>query len=475
MGLILPALLCFAGGFFLAGIGLPRLARGASTLVLHISLGIGYGLALVSLLFLLSRALGGMNPLGLQSAACALLFLGYVLAQRRKETFDVFTPASSEIPHWLRHLLTVGSLTALACAIYAAILRVLAHPQGDGWDAFAIWNLHARFLFFNGANWHEGFSALIPWSHPDYPLLLPGAIANFWVFLGHDSPVVPAALSLLFTFSTAGVLFAALDLLRGRTAAALAITALLSTPSFIEIGTSQYADVPLSYFFLSTAALLCIAEERSWINGRVPTATLTLAGVTASFALWTKNEGLLFFCAIVAARFFLTLRKTLQSTQESDAPLRFVPFILGALPILILVAYFKHLIAPPSELFSNSPSTIHKLLTPARYWAVTQWFVKEFFRFGHWLAIPGSLLLVLSYVGIGKSISEKAGLQLRVLRLALLLTMAGYVVIYLITPYEIYWHLRFSLNRLFLQLWPSTIFLFFMYLFRSRAWHIEVS
>jgi hypothetical protein len=44
----------------------------------------------------------------------------------------------------------------------------------------------------------------------------------------------------------------------------------------------------------------------------------------------------------------------------------------------------------------------------------------------------------------------------------LILTLAGYFAVYLITPYDIYWHLRFSLTRLFLQLWPSMIFLFFL-------------
>jgi hypothetical protein len=56
---------------------------------------------------------------------------------------------------------------------------------------------------------------------------------------------------------------------------------------------------------------------------------------------------------------------------------------------------------------------------------------------------------------------------------ALLLTLAGYFFIYLITPRDIYWHLRFSLNRLFIQLWPSAIFLFFVALgskpFSSRV------
>jgi hypothetical protein len=46
--------------------------------------------------------------------------------------------------------------------------------------------------------------------------------------------------------------------------------------------------------------------------------------------------------------------------------------------------------------------------------------------------------------------------------LVLPLILAGYFFIYLITPYDLRWHLRFSLNRLFLQLWPSAVFLFFL-------------
>ena len=47
--------------------------------------------------------------------------------------------------------------------------------------------------------------------------------------------------------------------------------------------------------------------------------------------------------------------------------------------------------------------------------------------------------------------------------LTLVLTLAGYFAIYIITPRDLYWHLRFSLNRLFLQIWPSAIFLFFLF------------
>jgi len=55
---------------------------------------------------------------------------------------------------------------------------------------------------------------------------------------------------------------------------------------------------------------------------------------------------------------------------------------------------------------------------------------------------------------------REPGIAMAIITLAL--TLAGYFAIYLITPYDLYWHLRFSLNRLFLQLWPSAIFIFFL-------------
>ncbi|MEK6534682.1 MAG: hypothetical protein AABZ40_03350, partial [Thermodesulfobacteriota bacterium] len=44
----------------------------------------------------------------------------------------------------------------------------------------------------------------------------------------------------------------------------------------------------------------------------------------------------------------------------------------------------------------------------------------------------------------------------------LLLILAGYFFVYVTTPLDLGYHLATSLNRLFLQLWPSVIFLFFM-------------
>ena len=136
--------------------------------------------------------------------------------------------------------------------------------------------------------------------------------------------------------------------------------------------------------------------------------------------------------------------------------------ITAVLPALLLIAFFKHFIAPPGDLFSDPATTLHKLADPARYWAITKWYFKGFFRFGRWLLIPGTILMIGFYFASGKEEHSEPQLGMRTSLLALALTLAGYFGVYLITPYDIYWHLRFSLTRLFLQLWPGAIFLFFL-------------
>ena len=135
--------------------------------------------------------------------------------------------------------------------------------------------------------------------------------------------------------------------------------------------------------------------------------------------------------------------------------------LISFVPALLLIAWFKHSVAPASELFSN-PGALHKLLVPSRYGAILQWYGKAFLRFGEWTFIPGTLLLVGFYLAANRRTGAHHAPGTRASAIAVGLTLAGYFVIYLITPYDLYWHLRFSLNRLFLQLWPSVIFLFFL-------------
>ena len=465
---LVSALLCLVFGFALVSLGWTRHTLLPLDLLLRASLSCGFGLGVFSVVFFFTRVFGVTNLFASDLVALAVFVACFFLLRTYATTATSLATRKEELggPKWLHSAVTMAFTVALCAALYDGITRTLAHPHGDGWDAFAIWNLHARFLFRGGSLWRDGFSPLIPWSHPDYPLLLPAAIAHFWALLGNDAQTAPAIIGLVFTFSTVAMLWAMLALLRGRSTAMIAGLALLTTPSFIEQGTSQYADVPLAFFYLAAISLLCLHDHRS--GGARSPGLLILAGLAAGFAAWTKNEGLLFLGAMALARLLISIRsKTRRDVSMESLRPRWMalwPLLAGMAPAFLLVACFKHFIAPPGDLFSDPVPTLHKLLDPARYWAVVQWYVKGFFRFGNWLLIPGTVLLVGFYFAVREaneevSHSDEPGFLTSVVGLSI--TLAGYFAIYLITPYDIYWHLHFSLTRLFLQLWPGVIFLFF--------------
>ena len=456
MAVLLAVVLCGLTGFVAVCLAWPQPTPLRSNLLLKTSLSAGCGLGIFSLVFFLFPALS-LSSLMLADAAVfgvSLAVLVWLRTRRSTEASVADERVAIDRPGgWIRPALGTAFALALIASAYASAVRTVAHPQGDGWDAFAIWDLHARFLFRGGPHWKDGLVPLIPWSHPDYPLLLPAAIAHFWRYVGNESSAVPSAMALIFAFGTVGLLLSGLSILRGRNQAFLGGTVLLATPFFVEQGTSQYADVPLAFFFLATIVLLCFHDAGTRSPG-----LLALAGLTAGFAAWTKNEGLLFLGAIVLARVVILARHEGWTSCRRQT----LPMLLAALPVLLVIAYFKVRVAPAGDLFSNPASLWHKILDPARYWATVQWYAKEFLRFGHWLLIPGPVLLAGYYFMVGREAGSKYEAGIRTSVLALGLTLAGYFAVYVITPYDIHWHLRSSLNRLFLQVWPSAIFLFLL-------------
>ena len=454
MAIALAGILCFVTGFLIVALGLAAL-RSRSTLLLRISLAAGFGLAVFSIIYFLARWSGFLHLWAVDSAVCAILLIALMsLRKYRASAAPDLEAQDQATPRCL--LIAFG--VALLAALYSGILRALARPYGSGWDSFAIWNLHARFLYRGGIYWRDGFNPLIPWSHPDYPLLLPAAIAHFWTVMGRETVAVPAVIGLIFTFSTVALLFSALDILLGRTPALLGVMCLLSTPFFIDVGTWQYADVPLSFFILATLVLLHL-HDRLANRGVESRSSLVLAGLAAGFAAWTKNEGVLFLMAILVARIWLASR---QSSPLRRPISQIAPMLLALAPIFALITFFKRAIAPPGDLFSDPATMLHKLGDPSRYGAVLKWYGREFFRFGEWWLIPLPIVMLVLYFLLRGKLATEEKETIRASAAALTLTLAGYFLIYLITPRDIYWHMRFSLNRLFLQLWPSAIFLFFL-------------
>ncbi len=436
--------------------------RGAD-LLLTASVSLALGLGLASTTFFLWAIVLRWAPgllLGIEVALAVLLVLGGVWAARGRRTDRPRGKRRS----FLDGLLTLGFPLAVGLAAYGFLCRSVREPHGL-WDAWAIWNLRARFLFRGGEYWRDGLSPLLSWSHPDYPLLVPGVVARGWTFAGGETTAVPIVMDFLFTFATAGILAAAVWGLRGRTQGMLAGLTLLGTPFFVAHGAAQYAEIPIAGYLLASLALLHRADQASQGVG----GTYALAGLLAGMAAWTKNEGLLFLAALVVVQAALL---TWEGAWSSGWR-RLAAFCAGALPMLLLVMAFKLLLAPATDLVAGQSlsATLGRLADPARYLQVAAAFGKELLDRGKWNLIPVVLPFYALLVGRQEDKPEgvrgggtDAGRRRGAVTIwgALALVIAGLFLVYLTTPRDLAWHLRTTVDRVFLELWPSMLLATFL-------------
>jgi len=331
---------------------------------------------------------------------------------------------------------------AVALAVYGLLLRADRMPHGD-WDAWAIWNTHARFLHRDGRTWSDG----IPYTvDGDYPLLTPSLTARLWRYAGEEAPEAGALLGIMFTLSGVAVLLSTLSQLRDTQLALLMALMLIGTPYYLERGVSQYADVPLAVFTISTIALICLHWERE--PDRF--GPLVLAGFTAGCAGWTKNEGLLFILATCIVLLLPVFRNPAVTFR------RFASFSLGLLLPLAVISYFKLAIAPPYDLIEDLryQETIQRITSIDRHAVILKSLARSAWFFGAWAMQPViPLFAFIALRGAGRRVFRSYGGFAGLLILGIVL--AGYYAVYLITPIPLQVHLDSSLDRLLIHLWPS--------------------
>jgi hypothetical protein len=355
----------------------------------------------------------------------------------------------------------------LACAVVSFILISVRNPHGD-YDAWATWNLRARFLARGTAHWRDAFVDTQSHNHAnlDYPLLLPSTIAIAWKYAGFEPVSVPMVVAFIFTFSSVGLVCSSLTFLRTKRIGYLGGIVLLGVSSFTDLGTWQYADVVVGFFVLSTIAMLSIYDTSPDEQNHV---LLILTGATAGFCAWTKNEGLLFLLLVLGVQLSSSIvRKgwTLFA-QEAKA------IMSGLLPVLAILLYFKLAVGPanswvspvnnsagnPIQYFLEPGTKIQKLTDISRYWMIARTMAGEIVRLGgRTVGITPLLLLHL----FSAKVKRKDAVDVQTGIAILALMMAGYFFVYLVTPLNLAYHLRTSLSRLLLQLWPSFVFVVFM-------------
>lgn len=321
----------------------------------------------------------------------------------------------------------------------------------SGWDAWAMWFLKGKIFYLEHGIPVTFLKSTLP-MHPDYPLLVPLSVTWVYTFLGQANDSLAKILYSFQYFSLIVIfyffvkefsskknadffttLFALIPLLIIHSSGLLRTILLGGLYSSDFVG---YADLPLAVYFLAAGGFLALGVLRKnagcWV----------VAAFFAGMAAWTKNEGLNFSLIILALIAFYGVRTRLSSWKIwlfifTGLGFFIVPWLLykkylqlgneyiANLSFAIFKKQLGNLKAIASEISRNFFTTELYNLT---------WWVYLFSQLQHFRRLFHPPVIILNIICWTQ--------------------LACYILIYLITPHEIMWHLLSSLERLLLHLIP---------------------
>jgi hypothetical protein len=307
-----------------------------------------------------------------------------------------------------------------------------------------IFNRSARFLSRAPETWRDAFSPEMNLVfHADYPPLVPLNIAAHWDVLNSETAFAPMLQGILFTFAVMGLCFGALAGLKSPGQAGLGLI-LLAGVHMLREGGRQTADVPLAFYMLACVVFLFFyhREKRAVL--------MAFAGFMAGLAAWTKNEGVFFLLGSAGVISLAALwRRSFRDVFS---------FLAGALLPLIAILHFKFQIAPPSEFLRAGWSTIIQDLTDAtRHQFIFGAFKNYLLHGGGWYGV-GIFTILGAYLLLFISRDSESPAAIPASLAILVLQVMGYYLAYLVSPYDLKWHIGYSLGRLFVQVYPAAVF-----------------
>ncbi len=424
--------------------------RDLKSLILQAFLGIGIGLGLNSLsYFIYMSFFAGQHWFFTVQVVTLLLMVLLTIWQERRRigTWDLHW-RPFRLPRTQAVLLCASGLVFLI-SLGSTASYILRRRQGD-WDAWMMFNRAARFVYRDQVNWLQSFSRQMdPIFHADYPLFLAMNISAGWDTLGTETPHIPMIQSALFGIACAGLFVGALACTKSLGQAALGLIVLWGTPAVVNEGARELADLPLAYLMLGTAILIYL-----YVLHRKP-GLLVLAGITAGLGAWMKNEGSVF---VIAGGLALVIAFVRQKPWRSVSW-----YVLGLIVPMAIVLYFKLFLAPPSDVLSNGRAqSIAQALDLSRHLEILRYFGGQLLSFGGWslLGLPiGMFIVLLVYLVLAREPQAKENRPMVVAAIVLLaVQMLGYYAVYMITPYDLTWHLTTSVERVFLQVFPLAAF-----------------
>jgi len=334
----------------------------------------------------------------------------------------------------------ISVTTAVALLSFVTIGFVLAGGwPGFGWDGLSIWLLHARMLTEYSAFPTEVFASSQLWrSHMDYPFLMPTLYARL---LPAGVPMHKASMVFGVVLAVVpGAVFLGLRrYLPISLAAAAAFAPLIGVPGMNHY--HGYADVLLVMFGTGGFLFLLLGVMHD------DRAASVLGVLMLACATSTKNEGIVWlFCAAAGAALLrLLLGRNLKSTLVHAAGI-VVPALLPAL--------LWNRVCARAGVANDLSSALRFDLLAERLYPV---FSATFWR----LLMNNKWVVLCVLAGIAwLTFRPKHPVRLRFTVATLCapgLYLAGLLIIYLATPYDLAYHIKTSMNRTLGMIVPAVM------------------
>lgn len=338
--------------------------------------------------------------------------------------------------------LSVSALLEIGVAIVIGMWTLILLSQAVrsapiGWDSLVIWLFKGHVLYTAGTV-PTGFFAdpYYSFAHPDYPLLVPLTVARTYAWIGENDMLAKGFWSLLAGAAAFG-LYYGLSGVTGMPARLVGLMVLMSLPEVASSASGYfagYADLPLAVLLLFGGIFLY-----RWLKPDTG-ADYIAASLFFSLAGFTKNEGLI----IALAGNALILVLGLAGRRLTWPGISAVVFLFGAIFVPWQVEY--RLLGLQSDL-PMSISTAAANLS-ARVGLIMQSLTSSALNASD-LSLVWPLLCVLLVLSL--LLAPRKWLIASALLILIVAHLAASIFAYLVTPYDLTWHLATSAGRVVFQ------------------------
>lgn len=396
-----------------------------------------------------------------------ILFSGLIwfVLQKHRGDFKAISFVRPSVTFWILLAFLLGEFL-IATLVHTRV------PWGS-WDPMFTWIMRARFLVDGGDLWRQGFSTDLAVLHPDYPPLFSWALVPLWSLDGSHSSLAVASLTIPFFTGATLILAGWWHLVKNRNSlwGFLTIAIVLGTPFLIYLHAVKSLDFMLSYAILTSLAWYQFAQREQSRSG------WTICAFVVTWAALVKNEGQLwivsFFGSLLLMQFLKQFRQTpeTQNTPRLSNGTTLRAILQGALIPVCFLIWFKVSLAPPNDLIEPLRAyEISQVIQPdvffnpygllVRLDQAEDWLRHQLIWEQLWNVLRDwkmeAILLWAVLVLLAVTLARRRH-PFPWMLLAIGIQLTGYYCVYLLTPYNPYWHVSTSMNRLLIHIAPAAL------------------